>query len=366
MRILLMGDGSGCHSHLAEGLRAAGHQVCLASDGCYWMHTDRDISLSRPSEGKLGGLRLWMRVKRLTARQLRGFDIVQIFSPWFMHLKPQRLLAVARELKRHNGPLVLNTVATDSLLVQNLTGQNPALPYSEWTSPWGRAHAPEMLQPHLLDYCNAIYDLADGCVTALYEYERLMQEIRPDLPRAYTGIPVKTSLEPIRPAGAKNNEINILFASHIIREAEKGADRLLPMFRQLEYEMKGAVKLLTPRNVPLAEFNAMLQNADIVSDQLYSLTPATTALMTMAQGGVPVSGADPLFYDFISEHSLRPIINANQADLDDTFTTLKDLITQREKLTEMGKQGPEFVKKHNSEGVVAARTIAFYNRLLQA
>ena len=55
LRILLMGDASNYHNALATGLRRLGHDVVLASHGSGWMETERDIDLSRPFKGKLGG-----------------------------------------------------------------------------------------------------------------------------------------------------------------------------------------------------------------------------------------------------------------------------------------------------------------------
>ena len=49
MRILLLGEYSGLHCSLADGLRALGHEVCVASDGCGWKNYPRDIALMAKS-----------------------------------------------------------------------------------------------------------------------------------------------------------------------------------------------------------------------------------------------------------------------------------------------------------------------------
>ena len=54
----------------------------------------------------------------------------------------------------------------------------------------------------------------------------------------------------------------------------------------------------------------MMRSSHVILDQLYSYTPATNAMLAMAQGIVAVTGAEPEFYDFIDEHDNRPIINA--------------------------------------------------------
>ena len=47
MKILLLGEYSNVHNTLAEGLRALGHKVVVASNGDFWKNYPRDIDLSR-------------------------------------------------------------------------------------------------------------------------------------------------------------------------------------------------------------------------------------------------------------------------------------------------------------------------------
>ncbi len=47
MRILLLGEYSGVHCTLAEGLRTLGHDVVVASNGDFWKDYPRDIDLER-------------------------------------------------------------------------------------------------------------------------------------------------------------------------------------------------------------------------------------------------------------------------------------------------------------------------------
>ena len=56
MKILLLGEFSGLHWNLAEGLRALGHDVCVASDGCGWRNYPRDIALDRPTDSLRDGI----------------------------------------------------------------------------------------------------------------------------------------------------------------------------------------------------------------------------------------------------------------------------------------------------------------------
>ena len=105
MRILLLGEYSNVHATLAEGLRALGHQVTVASNGDFWKNYPRDIDLSR-KEGKLGGLKLLTKVYAQLPRW-RGYDVVQLINPMFLELKAERILPIYKYLRKHNKMMVL-------------------------------------------------------------------------------------------------------------------------------------------------------------------------------------------------------------------------------------------------------------------
>ena len=49
------------------------------------------------------------------------------------------------------------------------------------------------------------------------------------------------------------------------------------------------------QDVPYTEYLERLGKCDVLLDQLYSYTPATSALLAMAQGKVAVSGGEEEF-----------------------------------------------------------------------
>ena len=115
--------------------------------------------------------------------------------------------------------------------------------------------------------------------------------------------------------------------------------------------------------MPYRDYLAAMRSADIVLDQLYSYSPATNALQAMAAGQAGLSGGENEFYDFITEPSLRPVINCSPSE-DEIYSTLKEYVLNPEKVVEAGKQGRRFVKKHNDSLTVAARHLKFWNEKL--
>jgi len=366
MKILLLGDASAFHANMAIGLRRLGHDVTVASDGTRWMQTERNIDLMRGAS-KAGGAMLWLKLSQISERQLSGFDIVHLSSPSFIQLRPCRLSKMLRNVRANNGLLIYSVLGTDSDYVRNcLYGTPPVLRYSEWQPPTGLklpsfnpAEAAEgWLADDLTAYTDEFFATIDGAVTALYEYHSVISAMHPSLPTAYCGIPVDIASLPLHEA--TDGPLRILNGAHRGREAEKGADILIDILHRLEREMPDKISVESPDNVPYAQFVQRLAQYDLVSDQLYSFTPATTALMAMAMGTVPISGGEPEYYDFIGENELRPIFNPDPADIDGTYRRLRDLLADRDAIRLMAVQGREFVRRHNDVDIVAGRVNDFW------
>lgn len=370
MKILLLGDASNYHATLAKALKAKGHDVTLASDRGKWLLTPCDIDLSR-KPGRLSGALLYGRLLTTLASKLKGYDVVQFVSPGFVSLKPGRLEELLRRLRRDNGSLYLTVLGYDTSVVSNLAGPKPALAYSEWQidgklQPWrftDEADYDMWMAPRLREYNEVFYNTVDGALTALYEYHRIMQAEHPELPLGYAGIPVDTASLPapsLRPG--KEGKIRMLYTCRRGRELEKGGHELHDMLRRINAEFPDSTELIAPQNMPFSDFVRILASADIVSDQMYSYTPGTTALMAMAMGAVPLSGGESEYYRFIGEpcDAVRPIFNPDPRDLEGTYRRLRSLVMHADELRHMSAAAPGFVARHNEASVVADRFIAFW------
>lgn len=372
MKILLMGDASAYHATLADALTAKGHHVTLMSARSGWLRTRADIDISR-KKGRLGGAWLQLRLNTSLRRYLRGYDVVQICDTSFVYLRQQRQLALLDRLRRDNGIVALCSLCNNPQVIANLAGDHPALDYSEWISPWGRSKESEAevwTSPRMLDFGLKVLDKCDGITTALYDYQRVWTRGYPSLgkPIVYTGIPIDLPSSSIMCKHSTDTEpLKMLLAVWRGREACKGVDLLLPIVRWIQSIRPGAIDLLTPENVPYDQFKLTLAHADIVIDQLYSYTPATTALLAMANGAVAITGGEADYLNAIGHDAtmLTPIFNPDPRDMTDTAHRLLALIDNRPLLRAMQQCGPEFVRRHNSSDLVADRTLAAWQSMMQ-
>ncbi len=371
MKVLLLGDASNYHHTLAKGLVLAGHDVTVASAGSGWMNTGRDIDLSRRS-GKVGGALLWLRLNTVLAGRLKGYDVVQIHNPVFIDQRPERVRVLFDRIRRDNGSVFLTQLGTDSQYVEMCFAKDSPLRYSEFMAcgvptPYtvkNQLTVAQWIDDLLRDHCRYIYDNIDGAVSALYEYHLSCLRVLPPDMVAYGGIPVDMS--DVGFSGVPSDgPMRVMVACHKGREEEKGIDRILPVVQRLADDYPGRISLDLVQNVPLEQFKQRLAAAHVVVDQLYSYTPATTALMAMASGKIVVSGAENEYYDFIGENKLHPIINADPSDVDALYWQLRALAFDRLRVQQLSNEGRQFVATHNNVDVVARRFIDFWERRMR-
>ncbi len=371
MKILLMGDASNYHATLAIGLRNLGHEVTVASNGSYWMDTSRDIDLNRRAS-KIGGAILWARLNTVLASKLKGYDVVQLHSPVFVDLRPHRVAGVFDKLRRGNGSVFLTALSTDSNYVSECLDPRSPIEYSEW-SLWGKVTPYRLANPELVnrwqakplsDLCRKIYCEVDGVVSALYEYDVACRRlVEPDR-LCYGGLPI--NLERSKPLSRQLGEgkIRLFLGRHKSRLLEKGTNVLERVGREVLSADPVNFTFDIVENLPYDEYINRLSAADVVFDQLYSYTPATNALLAMANGQVAVSGGEETFYRFIGEERLRPVINAVPGREQALVEKLLSFASHRGELERLGRQSREFVKKHHDVNIVAGRFVRFWERRL--
>lgn len=371
-KILLLGDYSNCHRSLAGGLNQLGCDVTTISDGSAWMNCERDIDISRRRQGRLGGIELYLRMRYgSVSRILKGNDIVAINDPNFAQLRPERLRPLLDRLLRNNRSVFLTSMSTDIGFLDMLESEDSPLKYSEWfvngkpsrmyldnPKQWDDWHR----QP-LVDYQRYVFSKIDGAVSVLYEYQLGMEKALGKNRAAYGGIPIDT--ERFTPVNIpdKLKKVRLFLGRDRNRKLMKGSDFLEIAAKKVVEKHPDRAELIIVENRPYNEFVEQLKSAHVVLDQIYSYTPATTALMAMAYGLNVVSGAEPEYYDFIGERNNRPIINA-PVELDALTDTLEDVILNPDTICRRGQASRDFVVKHNDSKVVAKRFLDFWTKKL--
>lgn len=373
MKILFAGDASNMHNCLAQQLKLMGHTAVVASDGSRWMNTGRDINLTR-RPGALGRVRYVADVLRALPR-MRGYDVVELASPIFFKLRPERLQHIVDYLCRRNRAVVLSALGTD-YVYYSACHDGHTFRYSDYfvgnePSPYVGSHEyvaqrqDNWKLPLMRSYSDFVINRVDGVAACLYEYWAAYNGKVPDGCLAYMGIPVDTaSLHPVTPIDGTPERVRFFIGIQRDRNVIKGTDVMLEALRRVHDRYPHLCEMEVVESVPYDEYTQRMRSSHVILDQLYSYTPATNALIAMAQGLVAVSGAEPEYYDLIAERDLHPIVNVDPTKPGDVDARLEWLVLNRHLLPRLSRQSRLFVERHNAAPVVARRYLDFWQAIL--
>ncbi len=367
LNVLLVGDASNYHHALATGLRRLGHQVTLASDGSRWMDTDRDIDLSRPYPGKLGGLALWLKIRGRLMRRFSGYDVVAINTSSFLQLKPSRQRWLFDALRSRNRSVFYNALGTDPGFVAECLDPATPLRYNDYRiygkpSPYSLEHPEnekEWLSPVLKGLYDHIIGSVDGAVSCLWEYDVALKRVLPRENILAGAIPIDTSGIEVIDLPDRIDKVRLFLGRHHDRMILKGTDVLEYAARAIVDRYPDKVELVIVENRPYAEYLDLLKSAHVVLDQIYSYTPATNALLAMAMGLNTVSGGAQEYYRHIGETELRPVIHV-EPDYESVYRALEYVVLHPGMIKPRGLQGRELVEKYNACDKVATDNVRFW------
>lgn len=367
MKILFLGDYSGLHATLADALRRMGHDCIVVSSGSRCMDTRRDIDLRR-KPGIVGSIKYLAQSARIVS-SMRGFDVVQLINPCYLHLRPGKLRYFFDLLKKNNRAVGLTLAGFDSFFVRELV-EGQWLRYSELSvggkaTPYAELNRYDIdtwLGSELTDYCRYVYENIDGAVSVLYEYDITARKYLADKVY-YAGIPIDIDRLKYSKSGQRG-KLRILAAYKSEYKTFKGSDILERAALRVAELHPERVTVDVACDMPLEAYLRKMEEVDIVLDQLYSYTPATNALQAMAMGKIVVSGGENEYYDFIGERNLKPVINVVPGDESEIERVLERLVLSTpSELDRLSTQGRTFVQKHNASEVVAKRFIEAWEKM---
>jgi len=360
MKILLLGEYSNVHATLAEGIRALGHEVTVASNGDFWKNYPRDINLSR-NPSHWGGLKLMAKVGLLLPRW-RDYDVVQLINPMFLELKAERILPIYRYLKKHNKKVFLGAFGMDYYWVNECT-MRKHLRYGDFnigdqlrTNLEAIKEQRDWLGTKKEELNKIIANECNGIITGLYEYWTCYE---PHFPHKTTFIPF-----PIKPADHvtinNHQKVRIFIGINRERSAYKGTDIMLEAANEVMQKYPDRMELIKVESVPFKEYTQLMEQSDAILDQLYAYTPSMNPLEAMKKGIICIGGGEPENYDIIGEKELRPIINVEPTKAS-VVKELEQLIQHPERIPELKRQSVEYINRHHDYLKVAQKYIDFWN-----
>ena len=364
MKILLLGDYSNVHWTLGQGLRALGHDVCVASDGDNWKDYPRDIDLKRPSMGRLSSMRYYIGLWRQFHR-FRGYDVVQLINPVFLPLKAQRIKPFYQFLRRHNKKVFMGAFGMDHYWVRTCL-DGTTFRYSDFNLGSQIRHSQEN-DTWIADWLNGpkgrlncrVAQDCDGIVSGLYEYHMCYM---PHYPEKTQFIPFPIDIRQRQPRVRQSDgSVHFFIGIQRQRNTYKGTDIMLRALERLQSSYPTRVVIEKAESVPFEQYCRMMDNSHVLLDQLYSYTPAMNALMAMAQGLVVVGGGEPEAYDLLGDTDLRPVVNVLPHE-ESVYDALEQLVLHPERIEDLSRKSIQYIEKFHDHIKVAQEYLDFWNK----
>lgn len=360
MKILLLGDFSGLHVNLAEGLKVLGQDVSVASGGDLWKDFSRDIDLRQPTKFK----RIGFLLKLAKAYpNLQGYDVVQ-----FIHSNPLATSPIFNYLfidfiKRNNNKVFLGcngmdhyyyTAASQGQFKYSVF-QVPDLkddPYVEYLKK-GQANKHIIKQNiDLAEYSNGITACAVGYYHAYEPYFKNKTKFIP--------LPINTNKYPFIADRNFKSAKTIFFVGKMKgRERRKGIDKIEEILIKIQQKYPRLVDVKTVSSIPFEQYTELMNSSHILCDQMYAYSIGMNGIIAQSKGLIACGGADEEFYKLINEEDNQPIVDLNKNPMD-VLETFEDLTLDRKKLIEQAYASREFVVKHHDYIKIAQQYLDFW------
>ncbi|MEN9918479.1 MAG: hypothetical protein RL662_915 [Bacteroidota bacterium] len=365
MKILLFGEYSNLHWTLAQGLKALGHHVVVASDGDGFKNHNRDIDLSRSNSSIYNTFKTVKSVYN-NLDNFKNYDVVQLINPCFTPLSVEINTVLYNYLRKHNKKVFLGAFGDDAYWLKACV-ENKIFRYSEFfvnnkenslqenlrlKKLWSQGTSRERLNT---DIANS----SDGIIACLYEY---FEAYKPFFSNKLQYIPLPVNLTEIKKTEVLCSDKIIFFVGiNKARNKFKGTDRLYHVLTEIEKKYSNQIEVKTVQSLQYSEYLKTITKVDVILDQLYSYSPAMNGLLSLASGKVLVGGGEPEMYNLLSEKQNRPIINVFPSE-DDIYKKLENIILNKQEIPTISDNGRVFVEKHHDHIKVAQQYVDFWTQ----
>ncbi len=372
MKILLIGEYSGLHNSLKEGLQELGHEVLLVSTGDYFKNFPADILLKRKyNKGVLKKLKVG--IYKLTkidissvlirkqffkhASSFQGFDVVQLINESPLGIAPKDEKKIIYFLKQNNKKLFLLSCGTDYTSVK--FALNKKLRYSIFEDyklgSVSKKHfyfALKYTSPPFIALHKWLVKQLDGIIASDMDYHLPLK----DHPKYLGMIPNPVNLSKIKFINNPvTNKIIVFLGINRSNYHTKGIVYFEKALQIIKKKYPEKVTVDSVENLPYNLYIKRYDNAHIVLDQVLSYDQGYNALEAMAKGKVVFTGAEKefkAFYKLDKTVAVNALPNVEKIVID-----LENLILNPETINQIGKNARDFIEKYHNHTTVAQKYI---------
>ena len=290
MRVLLVGEYSGVHNALRDGLRKLGMQATLASHGDGWKAFPTDISFGFTRNRWLN-LPFRIALPFLQIPRMSGFDVVQFINAYSFFPITAANAWLTRHLIERNGPAFMLAAGDDSYY---FTRARTALRYSpiddfidiDCKTAWKRNF---WFRTDVQDWCREMHDSVAAVIPVAYDYRvgyEWSGKLAPTIP-----FPVNIDRIAFQPNRLRDGKLTVFHGLN--KPGFKGSRHVLAAFAELSRRYPNDFEFVVRKPMPFSAYVESLRHVNVVVDQTSSYSPGMNALFCMALGKIVLGGSEP-------------------------------------------------------------------------
>ncbi len=375
MKILLVGEYSGLHNTLKQGLQAQGHEVTLVAAGDGFKKFPADVNIGERWTNAWG-----MSLIRRAVAKITGFDIALWERGWHFSrfLKKMERFDLVQLI---NERPIKTTISTESRLIKKLLQKQPdlfvlccgadylsisyllskPLPYSILTPYFEQPDLRQTALRYMFGYVTPaskkwsdwLVQHSRGIIASDLDYWLALQ----NHPK-FLGLipnPVNLAQLPFKPLEV-HGRIQIFLGINPLTRVTKGISHFEAALAIVEQKYADRIKITKSQGLPYADYMRAYDSAHIVLDQVYSQDQGYNALEAMARGKVVFTGAENVFIERYKLEKKSVAINA-VPDARKMADALCELIESPERMAEISKNAREFIEREHDYVSIAKKYI---------
>lgn len=361
MKILLVGEYSGFHNALKEGLLALGHEVVLLAHSDGFKKFESDISWNT-NENFIGKARTLYNLNNNIGK-LKNFDVVQFINQSVFQEKFNINKKFINRLIENNAKSFLIGAGDDSIVWEYWDDiEKNKLRYS-WIKE-GRGY--EFLkrneglnfyeQPKNIQWNNDLARKVDGIIPIMYEYAEPYR--RKDFKNLRKTIPIPINTQKIQ---YRDNIIadKPMILHGLNRYGVKGTNYIEEAFSILAKRYPDKLHLLIKGRLSIEDYLKLIDKVNISIDQTNSYSLAINALTSMAMGKVVLGGVEQ---ESLNELDLlySPALNI-RPDKNLIVETLESFVFDKKFIYDQSIKSREFVECNHDYINVAKMYLKTWN-----
>lgn len=379
MRILLIGEYSGLHNSLKEGLEKNGHKVTLIGSGDGFKKYSMDIRIEstifelpflktlaklidKIFRISLNEIEIWLKTK-IIIHKLIDYDIVQLINENAFRTIPSLQISLLKTILNNNKKLFLLSCGTDYKSVKYSIEKK--FRYSI-LSPYLKNPNLKKSYRHILKYLtkdyiklhNYLIKNINGIISSDLDYHIPYRGTE-----KYLGmIPNPINIDKLKkPYSIKRNKIHILHSINSKNKIKKGNEIFEKSLSIIEKKYSNKIKVIRTIDTSYSSHIKNVEDCDILLDQVYAYDQGYNALEAMALGKVVFTGAEIEWAEYYKLEEDAVAINA-LPDVSKITDKLSWLIENPIHLENISKNARKFIEDNHNYKNIALKYIANWEK----